>query len=156
MKTMKKAITLTVLAMLVCVIFVGCGNPKNDAKGFTDFAHIEEEYLTTISSLNWPEGFELPEKLENEAADTSFQVGYGNTRASFLWEYAWICEWLDTYSTDQKRADGALEELEKAFDMPYMGADRCDDATRSYFREYIDKAELGDPSGFIHYIELNY
>ena len=49
-----------------------------------------------------------------------------------------------------------MEELEKAFDMPYMGTDRCDDATRNYLRENIDKAKLGDPSGFRECIELNY
>ena len=37
-------------------------------------------------------------------------------------------EWLDTYNTDSERAAKALAELEKAFDMPYMGTDRCDDA----------------------------
>lgn len=40
--------------------------------------------------------------------------------------------------------------------MPYMGTDRCDDATRNYLRENIDKAKLGDPSGFRECIELNY
>ena len=55
--------------------------------------------------------------------------------ASYLWEYSWMKEWLDTYNTDPERAEKALEELEKAFDMPYMGIDRCDDATRNYLRE---------------------
>ena len=40
------------------------------------------------------------------------------------------------------------EWLETAFDMPYMGEDRCDDATRSYLWENIEKAKAGDPSGF--------
>lgn len=79
-----------------------------------------------------------------------------NTRASNLWEYSWMKEWLNSYSTDSARAEKALEELEKAFDMPYMGTDRCDDATRNYLRENIDKAKLGDPSGFRECIELNY
>ena len=46
-------------------------------------------------------------------------------------------EWLDTYNTDSERAAKALAELEKAFDMPYMGTDRCDDATRKYLRDNI-------------------
>lgn len=79
-----------------------------------------------------------------------------DTRASNLWEYSWMKEWLNSYSTDSARAEKALEELEKAFDMPYMGTDRCDDATRNYLRENIDKAKLGDPSGFRECIELNY
>ena len=65
-------------------------------------------------------------------------------------------EWLDTYNTDSERAAKALAELEKAFDMPYMGTDRCDDATRKYLRDNIDKAKLGDPSGFTECIQANY
>lgn len=109
-----------------------------------------------IEKLNWPDGVTLPDKLEGEDTGTSFQVGYGDTRASNLWEYSWMKEWLNSYSTDSARAEKALEELEKAFDMPYMGTDRCDDATRNYLRENIDKAKLGDPSGFRECIELNY
>ena len=129
---------------------------NSTSRGLTDFAHIEEEYLATIDSLNWPDGITLPDKLEDEDTGASFQVGYGETRASYLWEYSWMKEWLDTYNTDPERAEKALEELEKAFDMPYMGIDRCDDATRNYLRENIDKAKLGDPSGFTESIRANY
>ena len=59
-------------------------------------------------------------------------------------------------NTDSERAAKALAELEKAFDMPYMGTDRCDDATRKYLRDNIDKAKLGDPSGFTECIQANY
>ena len=128
-----------VLSLTICMMFVGCSNstsaPASEARGFTDFEHIEKEYLATIEKLNWPDDV---------------------TRASNLWEYSWMKEWLNSYSTDSARAEKALEELEKAFDMPYMGTDRCDDATRNYLRENIDKAKLGDPSGFRECIELNY
>lgn len=121
---------------------------------------LGKEYLISVNaqidSLNWPDGVELPKKLENEDTGASFQVGYGETRASNLWEYSWMKEWLDTYNTNPERAEKALEELEKAFDMPYMGKDRCDDATRNYLRENIDKAKLGDPSGFRECIDVNY
>lgn len=49
----------------------------------------------------------------------------------------------------------ALEKLETAFDMPYMGKDRCDDSTRRYLRENIKKAKEGDPSGFMESIQGN-
>ena len=65
-----------------------------------------------IDSLNWPDGIALPDKLEDEDTGASFQVGYGETRASYLWEYSWMKEWLDTYNTDPERAEKALEELE--------------------------------------------
>ena len=137
--SMKTTIFLgAMLSLLVCLMFTGCSNSETNStsRGLTDFAHIEEEYLATIDSLNWPDGITLPDKLEDE--------------------YSWMKEWLDTYNTDPERAEKALEELEKAFDMPYMGIDRCDDATRNYLRENIDKAKLGDPSGFTESIRANY
>ena len=144
------------IALLLCLLIAGCSNSDSGERGFTDFEHIEAEYLETIANLNWPKGVTLPESLEGEDTGASFQVGYGDTRASNLWEYCWMKEWLDTYNTDPERAQKALDELETAFDMPYMGEDRCDDATRNYLRENIDKAKLGDPSGFMECIEVNY
>lgn len=161
MKTLKNCKTTLICVLLclsVCFIFSGCsGNGmEGGERGFTDFEHIEDEYLATIQNLEWPEGFQLPDSLEGEDKSASFQIGYGDTRASNLWEYSWMKEWLDSYKTDPERAERALEELEKAFDMPYMGTDRCDDATRNYLRENIEKAKQGDPSGFEESIGANY
>lgn len=159
MKYARKIGTIFVLSLVICLMFAGCstdGTGNKPSRGFTDFSHIEEEYLSTIKALSWPDGVDLPDKLEEGEEDASYQEGYGDTLASNLWEYQWMQEWLDTYKTDSARAGKALEELEKAFDMPYMGEDRCDDATRRYLRENIDKAKLGDPSGFEECIEVNY
>ena len=41
-------------------------------------------------------------------------------RACNLWEYLWMQEWLDTYTTEPERAERALKELGKAFNMAYM------------------------------------
>ncbi len=151
---------------LFCVVIfsfaftlAGCSTSTDsdtNIRGFADFETIEEEYLTTIANLNWPEGVVLPDTLEVEDKGASFQIGYGDTRASNLWEYTWMKEWLDNYNTDSERAEKALKELEKAFDMPYMGTARCDDATRNYLRDNIYKAKLGDPSGFTECIQVNY
>lgn len=143
---------LVSFVMLLCLTAAGWTQADSNVKGFTDFAHIETEYLKTLEKLDWPEGTTLPETLEGEEKSTSFQVGYGDTRASILWEYTWIKEWLDTYETEPKQAEKALETLEIAFDMPYMGEDRCDDATRRYLRDNIRKAKEGDPSGFMESI----
>ena len=151
---------LLVIGMIaaVCVVFTGCSKAEQDreTRGFVEFTYIEEEYLATLECLDFPEGTVLPEKLEGEDRESSFQVGYGETRACNLWEYLWMQEWLDTYTTDSERAEQALNELEEAFDMAYMGEDRCDDATRNYLRENIDKAKAGDPSGFEECIRVNY
>lgn len=157
--TMKKRKTvkpiLVSFVMLLCLVGAGWTQAASGTKGFTDFTHIEAEYLESLEKLDWPEGMTLPETLEGEEKSTSFQVGYGDTRASLLWEYTWIKEWLDTYQTEPEQAEKALETLETAFDMPYMGEDRCDDATRKYLRENIKKAKGGDPSGFMESIRAN-
>lgn len=107
---------LCIMISSLVVILAGCSaSPNSDTgtRGFTDFETIEKEYLTTIENLDWPEGFTPPDTLEGEDTGASFQVGYGDTRASNLWEYTWMKEWLDTYNTDSQRAAKALEELEK-------------------------------------------
>lgn len=67
-----------IFTLMICLMFAGCSNSDttSDSRGFTDFEHIEEEYLATIDSLDWPDGVELPKKLENEDTGASFQVGY--------------------------------------------------------------------------------
>ena len=67
--SMKTTIFLgAMLSLLVCLMFTGCSNSETNStsRGLTDFAHIEEEYLATIDSLNWPDGITLPDKLEDE------------------------------------------------------------------------------------------
>ena len=73
-----------------------------------------------MKSLDFPEGTVLPERLEGEDSEAYFQEGYGETRDCNLWEYLWMQEWLDTYITEPERAERALKELEKAFNMAYM------------------------------------
>ena len=44
------------IALLLCLLIAGCSNSDSGERGFTDFEHIEAEYLETIANLNWPEG----------------------------------------------------------------------------------------------------
>lgn len=149
-----------IVLSLLCFCFSITGCSKNNSNRTdtdvktTDFTNIEKEYLEELQKLNWPEGYSLPTKLEGEVAD-QFQVGYGVTRASMLWECAWQKEWLEYYKKDSKRAENAIKELEKAPDMLYMSPEKCDDATRKYFKDNLDKAKLGDPSGFEQNVRLN-
>ena len=106
----------------LCFAFVGCSKAEQNkgSRSFTDFTHIEEEYLATLKNLDSPEGTVLPERLEGEDSEAYFQEGYGETRDCNLWEYLWMQEWMDTYITEPERAERALKELEKAFNMAYM------------------------------------
>lgn len=149
---------LFIVLLCCCLSFTACSK-KNDRRGdrkveLTDFNTIEKEYLDYLGKLNWPEGYSISTKLEGEVAE-QFQVGYGETRASMLWEYAWEKEWLKFYRTDSVKAEEAIKELEKASGMLYMSPAKCDDATRRYFRDNLEKAKLGDPSGFEENIRLN-
>lgn len=157
-KNKKGKFLVILLSLLYVSLSLGACAKKdataNKAVQLTDFDSIEQEYLDYMKKLSWPEGFSLPTKLEGEVAE-EFQVGYGETRASMLWECAWQKEWLQFYKTDSNRAKRALDELEKAPDMHYMSPQKCDDATREYFKDNLNRAKLGDPSGFEENIRLN-
>lgn len=157
MKNNFKLLIALVSAICICFSLSACSgnNKKADREvKLIGFDEIEKEYLQALKNLNWPEGYVLPDKLVGETAE-QFQVGYGETRASMLWECAWQKEWLEYYRTDTTRANKAIKELEKAPDMLYMSPQKCDDATRRYFKDNLDKAKLGDPSGFEENIRLN-
>lgn len=49
----------------------------------------------------------------------------------------------------------AIEELEKALNMRYLSKECCDDATRKFFKDRLDKAKANDPSGFEENLKLN-
>lgn len=162
MKNKNKINFFVLLIGLLCFTFsfTACSQRGQESRvgnkkiQMTDFKTIEKEYLTYMKKLNWPKGYSLPTKLEGEVAE-QFQVGYGETRASMLWECAWEKEWLKSYKNDPKRAKKAIKELEKAPEMRYMSPEKCDDATRKYFKDNLEKAKLGDPSGFEENIRLN-
>ena len=149
------------MGVIVALCFAVTGWAKagqdREEREFTDFTHIEEEYLSTLKSLDFPEGTVLPEKIgRGKIVKRLFRKDMEKPEPVICGEYSWMQEWLDTYTTEPERAEQALNELEKAFDMAYMGEDRCDDATRNYLRENIDKAKAGDPSGFEECIRVNY
>lgn len=157
-KSKFRVIVAILSAFCICICFSAC-TKKSDRETsrqmqLIDFKTVEKEYLDYMKKLNWPEGYLLPTKLEGEVAE-EFQAGYGETRASMLWECAWEKEWLKSYRTDPDRAKNAIRELEKAPNMLYMSPQKCDDATRRYFKDNLDKAKLGDPSGFEENIRLN-
>ena len=134
-----------------------CGKAEADdySTGFVSYEEIQDEFEKTSDKLSWPDGYEVPEKIDSEKDDASYQKGFGSTRASLYWESAWEKELLETYKTGPVRAERALEELEKAKDMAYMSEEKCDDATRQYFAKILEMAKNGEPSGFEENIKLN-
>ena len=60
---------------LLVIMLAGCSTSSDsdtNTRGFTDFATIEEEYLTTIESLDWP-GVTLPDALEGGMQERLFR-----------------------------------------------------------------------------------
>ena len=54
---MRKIITKYVpmcVALLLCMLIAGCSNSDSADRGFTDFEHIEAEYLETIAGRSDP------------------------------------------------------------------------------------------------------
>ena len=50
-----------IFTLMICLMFAGCSNSDttSDSRGFTDFEHIEEEYLATIDSLNFLKSWKM-------------------------------------------------------------------------------------------------
>ena len=71
-------VIVTGMIVSLCFAFVGCSKAEQNkgSRSFTDFTHIEEEYLATLKSLDFPEGTVLPERLEGEDSEAYFQEGY--------------------------------------------------------------------------------
>lgn len=156
-RNIKSKFMSVILVSGIALGIAACGKSNADDKstGFVSQKEIQEEFVQTTKSLNWPEGYKVPEEIDYKEDDVDYQKGFGDTRASMYWEAAWEKEWLDTYKTDPERAKKALEELEKAKDMTYMSEAKCDDATREAFAKYLDQAKNGDPSGFEENLKLN-
>ena len=150
------------LAVLIAALLPACssssGDGTDDASGktsaFVDVQTIEQEYQDTLATLDFPDGYTPPERMEDLQA-SSYEKGFGENSASWIWVCAWERDWLDHYASDTDEAAKALEELGKAEDMPFLGADRTDDNTRTAFQSNLDKAALNDPSGIQNDVDLN-
>lgn len=158
---MKKSFNLFAKAALILGLALGmsaCGQSKADVEvesgSLISFEETEKDFVDSCKKLEWPDGYKIPSHLDDDK-DADFEAGFGNTRASQYWEAAWEEEWLNNYKTNPAKAEKALKELEKAPGMAYMGVDKCDDATRKSFKEILDKAKAGDPSGFEQNLKLN-
>ncbi|AOZ73071.1 hypothetical protein BSR29_03085 [Boudabousia liubingyangii] len=138
----------------------GCSSELSDQSTSSErkilsYDQIQKEYQDSVKNLEWPQGYIAPNKMEGEEKGGAYQSGYGDSRASLYFECAWEKEWLKTYTTDKGRANNALKQLEKVPQMGYMSPQRADDATRRVFADYLNRAKMGDPSGFQENVEVN-
>lgn len=162
MKNSKKAVRIaaTMLAVALTATLCACGQQNTGSnasseRNIVSYDEINKEYKESVAKLDWPDSYSPPVDLEGEDTGMVFQEGYGDTRASMLFECAWEREWLSTYTTDNMKANAAIEQLSKVPEMGFRSPQRCDDATRRYFNDNLTRAKLGDPSGFQETVELN-
>lgn len=158
----KQFVTFTAALVSVAILAAGCSEQSQETNHGTDgarkivnYEQMQEEYKDSVKNLAWPEEYTPPSEVSGENPDASYQEGFGDTRASQAYECAWAKQWLATYSSDSSKAKEALEALERVPEMGYMSTERADDATRRFFRDYLDRAKLGDPSGFQEDVQAN-
>ncbi|MCM8555973.1 hypothetical protein [Streptomyces sp. STCH 565 A] len=113
-----------------------------------DYDAAAQEYKEAAADLNLPKGADDFPGLPEPAEDTQYQKGVGLVQAQYYWQCAWEKEWLTGQEKNDARAKTALAELENAPKMEYMSKEHLDDQGRSDFLAYLDRAILGDPSGF--------
>ncbi|MGY5054068.1 hypothetical protein ACWDFR_08335 [Streptomyces sp. 900105755] len=113
-----------------------------------DYKAAATEYDHAAEQLKLPKGSEKFPGLPKPEQKTKYQKGVGLVQAQYYWQCAWEKEWLTAQEKGGTRADAALTELKKAPRMEYMSKEHLDDQGRSDFSAYLDRAELGDPSGF--------
>jgi hypothetical protein len=113
-----------------------------------DFDEAAAEYDAAAAELALPNGAKKFPGLPKPQEDTRYQKGVGIVQAQYYWQCAWEKEWLASQGDGGDQAKAALAELEKAPKMKYMSKEHLDDQGRSDFLAYLDRAKLGDPSGF--------
>lgn len=160
---MRRMLVAAVLASSAALTLAACTGGDTAATGeqesFVSQSEANDVYKKSVSELQFPDGYTPPESipgLEQDAKDTSYQATYGDTRAHYLWQCVWEKEWLDKRASDPNAASNAMTQLEKAPSMAYLAdSQRVDDATRRIFKENLDKAKLGDPSGVQEDVSVN-
>lgn len=158
----KRRATLTAAFVAAAILAAGCSGQSENANPSTggarkivNYDQMQQEYKNSVENLAWPHGYTPPSEVSGENPKGNYQEGFGDTRASQAYECAWAKQWLATYSSDSGKAKEALEALEKVPEMGYMSSERADDATRRFFKDYLDRAKLGDPSGFQEDVQAN-
>lgn len=59
----------------LALVMAACGKADADdySTGFVSYEEIQDEFEKTSDKLNWPEGYEVPEKIDSEKDDASYQ-----------------------------------------------------------------------------------
>lgn len=114
------------------------------------------EYAQACSALELPPGVVFPGMSASTAGeDSSWEAGCGIVEAQLYWINAWTIEWLEQRGADPEREAKALDVLKNQVPSCELMTKYSDQNTRDWFSMCLEKAELGDPSGFQQTIDVN-
>lgn len=147
-------ITVSVYLIAAALILAGCGAMGQTEPGLLDQGGYQQEFLEAKAQLELPPGFKFP----GEVPDTGgawVEEGGGVAHAQSYWEHVWTTEWLEQRGKDEARAEKALHMLKYVIPEGEFMREKLDQAGRDLHAENVRKAELGDPSGFQHFVTVN-
>ena len=147
-------LTVSVYLMAAALILAGCGAMGQTEPGLLDQSGYQQEFLEAKAELELPPGFIFPEEVP-DTGGAWVEEGGGVAFAQQYWEFAWITEWLEQRGKDEDRAEKALHMLKYVIPEGEYMTEMLDQAGRDFHKEYVRKAELGDPSGFQHHVTVN-
>ena len=153
------ALTLLLLAA-ACSSGVGTASDEgtqsiqNGDSEFLDPEGIQAEYQQAASELELPPGFAFPGDMGWDE-NGSYEQGCGVSAAQNYWKWAWITEWLEQRGVNSEREAKALDVLMNEVPESWLMTEGNDGSARQYYNMCLEKAELGDPSGFQQYLDAN-
>lgn len=154
------------IAMMVTVAVGGCSSDSLSAENgrqgvnsgaataFLDQEAVGAEYDAAAAQLEMPPGMSFPGMCEG-AEGGVWEPGSGIAQAQLHWMYAWETEWLEQRGEDPVRQAKALDVLQNEVPVCDMMTKYSDTSNRDWFNACLEKALLGDPTGFQQDIDAN-
>lgn len=104
---------------------------------------MQKEYRAEAEGLAWPPDIDYPATAVEGGDEVEYQVGVGAAGADFNWMCAWIEEWEATNLADAIRSARALEQLDRADELPVW--EMWDASGHNALRNAIIAARQGKP-----------
>lgn len=140
--------TIALSAMVFLVSFTACSSGNKAVGGETKVNNASgyiAEYQAETTKWSLPTGINYPSKPRGDLSG-KWEVGTGKTEADMIWRCSWEKEWLDNQGADSVRANAALVKLDTWKTTHEYSV--TDENGHTFFADAMQKAHLGDPSGF--------
>ena len=150
-------------AALACALLLtSCSTNEPQASATDDgiklvtYADMTKDYVDSQADYLLPAAATYPDiSTFNLYSDGTFQDGFGEGRAVYIWNCAWASEYL---KQEDKSSESALHALEVYASMekmdPYIN-DWDDQSMKIPFVAMVEGARLGDSSGIQRDTDIN-